>query len=940
MQRMWSAWPTLVVLSSLLAAPGNAAEPDRCGFMVDDFFVRWRSDEGATVTWRGLPLLRANPSELIVHRAWEDVYYRSNQSEQTATLAHTDDGATLTIHDRSEQFRWEKRIIAHADGRLRLEYEYELLEPAQAELQVLFGIGRPWLHESDYRAVIGGQERSGELSEPESGRTDPWSDATEQVFETDYGTLSIRAERGLNLLCRPSASALWWAQALERGTVYRVGIDFAIEPGPAGETGVALSGLEWSHTVRDGVATFSLAMAQRAGGPERVRVHARAAGGGEAGTPVEVALADEPRSVRCSAPVAGRGERKLELVIADAASGEELLALGPLDVEVDPYLRVMPRLSLYTHEREGELLVRVAEDLPLDGLSVLVHLRGTTPQRHPVTAHDMRLPLDLTGLQPGDTQVRCQLLAGDDVLAAETTRLRTAAPQANEVKIDHVSGGLIADGLPFIPFGFYTYYPLREGVMDEEVVRGFTLFSPYHRGPHDAEDLAHIREYMDRCAAIGMRVNYHLMWANRPELTDEQWRSLRAEVEAFRDHPALLSWYIADEPSADRAAILGQVYALVSELDPHHPVTIVFYRGGAHARRFEQCLDIVMGDPYPIPHNSVTYVSRMSDELVAAYDGRKPLWIVPQAFGGNEWWRREPTAQEQRVMTWLALIHGARGIQYFIRSPRISFPKSPIMWAECGALALETAELTPALTSAEPRPEVTCAPDSVHVAAFRDRGVVTVLAVNTRNEPQALTVRLPGIEWSGEAEVVFENRTIAVAGGVIAESIDAFDTRAYRLPVGPLPEDDLAIDPANLTINPSWEQVPSAGTPSGCYADIGPGATAFVDARLARHGRHCLRLTLPDADSTVRLRPFPFRVEGGRTYRVSIWGRALQPGVRLRLALGQFGEESFELSGEWREYAFEVTPDADASRAGLALALETPGTAWLDLLQVVPVAEQ
>jgi len=940
MQRTWSAWLTLVVLSPLVGASAHAADLERAAFMADDFFVLWRSGEGATVTWRGLPLLRANPSELIVHRAWEDVYYRSNQGEQTATLARDEDGAALTIRDQSEQFRWEKRIIARPGGRLRVEYEYELLEPARAELQVLFGVGRPWLHESDYRVVIAGQERTGELSEPESGRTDPWSGATEQMFATDYGTLTTTADRGLNLLCQPSASSLWWAQALERGTVYRVGIDFAIEPGPAGETGLALSGLEWAHRARDGVATFSLAMAQRAGGPERVSVQARAVGGGEAGTSVEVALADEPRSVRCSAPVAGRGERNLELVIADAASGEELITLGPLDVEADPYLRVMPRLSLYTHEREGELLVRVAEDLPVEGLSVLVDMPGRAPQRSVVTAHDMRVPLDLTGLQAGDTEVRCQLLTGNDVLAAETTRLRSAAPQANEVKIDHASGGLIADGLPFIPFGFYTYFPLREGVMDGEVVRGFTLFSPYHRGPHDAEELAQIREYMDHCAAIGMRVNYHLMWANRSELTDEQWQSLRTEVEAFRDHPALLSWYIADEPAADRVAILEQVYALVSELDPHHPVTIVFYRGGAHARRFERCLDIVMGDPYPIPHNSVTYVSRMSDELVAAYDGRKPLWIVPQAFGGNEWWRREPTAPEQRVMTYLALVHEARGIQYFIRSPRISFPKSPIMWAECGALALETAELTPALTSAEPRPQVTCEPESVHVAAFRDAGMVTVLAVNTRNEPQALTVRLPGIEWSGEAEVVFEDRTVAIDGGVIAEPIDAYDTRVYRLPVGPLPEDDLAIDPANLTINPSWEYIPSAGTPSGCYADIGPGATAFVDARLARHGRHCLRMVLPDEDATVHLRPFPFPVEAGRTYRVSIWGRALQPGVTLRLALGQFGEESFELSGEWREHALEVTPDADASRAGLALSLETPGTAWLDLLQVVPVAEQ
>ena len=71
------------------------------------------------------------------------------------------------------------------------------------------------------------------------------------------------------------------------------------------------------------------------------------------------------------------------------------------------------------------------------------------------------------------------------------------------------------------------------------------------------------------------------------------------------------------------------------------------------------------------------------------------IWIVPQCFGGGEGSKREPTAREQRVMTYLALLHGARGIQYFIRKPPSSFPKSPEMWAECSTLALEAAELTP-----------------------------------------------------------------------------------------------------------------------------------------------------------------------------------------------------------------------------------------------------
>ncbi len=61
-------------------------------------------------------------------------------------------------------------------------------------------------------------------------------------------------------------------------------------------------------------------------------------------------------------------------------------------------------------------------------------------------------------------------------------------------------------------------------------------------------------------------------WANQPKLTGEQWEQPREEIEAFRDHAALLSWYMADEPSADRVPTLEKIRALLREIDPCHPL--------------------------------------------------------------------------------------------------------------------------------------------------------------------------------------------------------------------------------------------------------------------------------------------------------------------------------------------------------------------------------
>ncbi len=903
--------------------------------VVGDLLATWQSGRGTTITYRGLPVFRASASEFVVHRAWQQVFYRTQYGNEAGSLDEQPDRSVLTIRDRQEHFALEKRVILRRDGSFRVEYGYEVLDPEEAELQLLWGIGKPWIDASQYRIVVNGEAKTGELKCPAEGRIDPWGGATEQVFTTDYGTLTVTSERPLNLLCNPNGGSLWYSQAMTRGERYTEAVDVRIEPGPAAETGVRLAGLDWTKVVRDGRARFTPRLARTPDGPARVAVRAEREPE-EVGEPVLADLSADGTEVTCEARVARGGGTTFTVVVADPADGKELLRVGPLPVQSSPFMRVRSRLSLYTSEPQAHLVVDLAEDLDPNGLSVALSGAGLAETRVPLSGRRSLVPIEVVTLPDGRTDVTCRLLRGEELLSQAVTSIRKAPPKANEVKIDNVSRSLIAGGLPFVPFGYYTYYPLTDGVMDGEVVRGFNLFSPYHGGPHEGEKFAPILAYLDRCAQIGMRVNYHLMWPYRRDMSEEQMALLRTEIEAVRDHPALLSWYIADEPAAEYVPQLTRVYNLVKELDPYHPVTIVFCQGCEHALKFAGAMDIMMADPYPIPNGPVTSVSRTMDAFNEGFDFALPMWVVPQAFGGNEWWQREPTAQEERVMTYLALIHGARAVQYFTRKPPVSFPKSPILWAECGALALETAELTPALTSEEPAPEVTSSVPEVHACTLRDRGIVTVLAANTAKRPQMVRLQLGGIDFTGEAEVLFEDRTVSVQSGAIEEPIDAYGTRAYAIPVGPLPEDDLAIDPGNLVVDPSWENTASVGTPSACYANLRGASTCFVDSRVARHGRHSLRMTAPTAEELPSLQPFPMAVKAGQGYHVSIWAKGRSEDVTLKVSLGGFASHEFALTTEWQEYAFDVTPDKDAARASPGLALTSAGVAWLDLFQIVP----
>ena len=377
-------------------------------------------------------------------------------------------------------------------------------------------------------------------------------------------------------------------------------------------------------------------------------------------------------------------------------------------------VRVLPRRSLYTHEKQAEVIVDLADEVELESLSVELAGDGIPKTGHAVTARRMLLPVALEGLVEGVHGLTCRVLRGEELVREASIRLRTAAPKPNEVKIDHLTGGLIVDGLPLIPLGYYTYYPLAKGVMDEEVVRGFTLFSPYHGGPHLAVARQPIKQYMDRC-------------------------------------------------------------------------------------------------------------------------------------------------------------------------------------------------------------------------------VITVLAVNTQNRPGIVQLTLPGVDYTGPADVLFENRKVSLKDGAIEEPVDAYGTRAYAIPVGPMPEEDLSVDRRNLTTNPSYEQNPSVGTPAGCYASIPPGATCLIDSRIARHGRHSLRMTAPADDKTPKLSPFPVSLKARGAYRVSIWARGKSEAVRLKVSLGQLGRREFALTPRWREYTFDVTSETDVGRAGPRISLCSAGVAWLDLFQIVPV---
>ena len=631
---------------------------------------------------------------------------------------------------------------------------------------------------------------------------------------------------------------------------------------------------------------------------------------------------------------------------------------------------IIPRYSFYSYEKNGEFLLHVPSLLSKNHLSITFKINEET-----VASWDgipgrkiLRLPF-LLNLEPSSYKVKVMinvLSVPEPVYLAET-ELVVLYYKSNEVKTDRLTGGLIVNRLPFFPFGFYCYSPVSLALPEEEVVKGFNMISPYQKIM--PETLNEREAYMNRCAEIGMKVHYNLLSVSGgggvgstiDGLSNEEKRErLIDEIKIFRDHPALLGWYISDEPNGNNISPeqLEEIYSVIKDYDPWHPVSIVFMAPFRVAKKYSGALDIVMADPYPIPDLPVTLAGDVADLLGTEFKGKRPFWIVPQAFGGGELWSREPTIQEIRSMTWQSVINGATGIQYFVRQGLNYFPKSAATWSECGRIAVEVAELTPWLLSDEETLPVESSSKNVIVTSRLHSGQLIIMAVNKVNEPVSISFRVTGVN-NGKARVLFENRMVSVKGGVIADQLAPLGSQVYLININPDKPEAKSTN-QNLISDPGFEDLSGPGIPSACYARPGGdrGATYFLDTRQYNEGNHSLRMVTPAEDKSLTIRFFPIHVRPGASYTISIWAKSdpdrrlfLQPEKAsdrlnpkkdmpqyVEIMLGEFGRARFVPDKEWRQYVTFVTIPDDISvprKTNLFLKMPGQGVAWFDQVKVV-----
>jgi hypothetical protein len=328
-------------------------------------------------------------------------------------------------------------------------------------------------------------------------------------------------------------------------------------------------------------------------------------------------------------------------------------------------------------------------------------------------------------------------------------------------------------GKPFFPIGLY-YAPAARFRAARDL--GFNTVDVW------ADTGGSARFALNEASALGLKVIVVLQHAYHDGVLNPDL--MQTLVTRFRDHPALLAWYLVDEPQESQrfATTLPEASNLVRRLDPSHPTLIVHNQLGA-LRMFWQLSDIVGVDPYPVPDVALSIVSHHVEQAGLIVGGRKPVWGIMQAFHKDlpRARSRYPTPAELHNMVYQALVAGATGIYYFSYEWQgILEQRDPTLWQYLGVINRQVAALAPALlegVNAGSEVAVRSSP-WLRTRAMAYDGRTIVLAVNLREEPAAIELKGRCGAAAG-AEVLFEGRGLPSSGGSVLDSLPAYGVRAY-----------------------------------------------------------------------------------------------------------------------------------------------------------------
>jgi len=291
------------------------------------------------------------------------------------------------------------------------------------------------------------------------------------------------------------------------------------------------------------------------------------------------------------------------------------------------------------------------------------------------------------------------------------------------------------------------------------------------------------------------------------------------------DDPTIAGWMQEDEPDNAqevRDPVTGkrhygapvkpskvvEIYQKMHQLDPTRPVMLNLgqwvanrdWNGrGSEGKpsdylTYVQGGDILSFDVYPIAsyekpnyQDYLWLVAKGVDQLREWGGPDKTVWNALECTHiGNA--DRQANPVQVRTEVWMSIIHGSRGIIWFVHQFKPKFDEhalldDPKMLAAVSAINAQIHQLAPAINSKEPADVKVVSSNTevpIDILARKSQGATYVFAVAMRNAASTGAFTLGG-KSAHQAEVLGENRRVEVKDGRLTDSFAPFAVHLYKI---------------------------------------------------------------------------------------------------------------------------------------------------------------
>ncbi len=666
------------------------------------------------------------------------------------------------------------------------------------------------------------------------------------------------------------------------------------------------------------------------------------------------------------------------------------------EIEKMQLLKVYPDKTYYTTESNAIAICML--DIELSGglgssCFYAKDSQGNTLGSNNSPGVETDLSFSISTLASGENDVSIELRNSTDelVLTRKIEVVKLMANQGYETKVDRKNGIVLRDGNGFFPIGLYMNGIASSDTTDFAEVSDANFNAVIrwnlYVNPSDAQTYLENTDAYDLLVVDRQEAYPDVFLCDYKSGTSEYfWDTYVDERDNIIDAVGyakvmdnLIGYYSFDEPNESQYEAGLDLYSRTNTEDGYHP-TIVY--GAPDNNNYSGWADIYAAGMYWHPpriegdmESTLDIVTQYTCQVAkTAKQDHKAFWCVLMSERYAWCHKRIISPEEQRCQTYLALIHGAKGIFYF------NYPVfHDDSWNMLSDLVEELLELAPSMLTADVDQSILYYNESVAAEFNPENNKFVDVQVSLRKAPESAsydyvllaantreysvdvdyTISLLGV--SGTVSRLFDASTYTVTNGEFSDTLAAYDTRAYTFsststsavtidvnmePGTPPAAETVYPDSGrpnctNLMQNPSLEDNIIPNWPDYCwpwYASprINSANQQWgLETANPYHLNKCLKIVDGDGNNGFYFYLTPLHTDSnGKDYTFSVYMKADQADRSVRLG-STLGYTDVSLTTSWTRYSYTCNVPANWSANNyFYVQLRDSGTIWADAVQV------